>query len=156
MDKNRQSGELTLIENDPPYRELNMLKDGYNNLVVHVKDLITALMDNEKNLREAEMRVLNEQIKPHFLYNSLETIGFLALDAGADNVHDALETLGSFYRDFLSKGSAEIPLAKEVHIVKDYLSLLKLRYGDIIEDEYDISPFRARHRARRMGYSALF
>ncbi|MCR5358036.1 MAG: histidine kinase [Lachnospiraceae bacterium] len=140
MDKNRQSGELTLIETDPPYRELNMLKDGYNNLVVHVKDLIAALMDNEKNLREAEMRVLNEQIKPHFLYNSLETIGFLALDAGADNVHDALETLGSFYRDFLSKGSAEIPLSKEVHIVKDYLSLLKLRYGDIIEDEYDISP----------------
>ncbi|MBR5766081.1 MAG: histidine kinase [Lachnospiraceae bacterium] len=138
MDKNRQSGELTLIETDPPYRELNMLKDGYNNLVLHVKDLIAALMDNEKNLREAEMRVLNEQIKPHFLYNSLETIGFLALDAGADDVHDALETLGSFYRDFLSKGSSEIPLEREVHIVKDYLSLLKLRYGDIIEDVYDI------------------
>ncbi len=138
MEKNRQSGELTLIETDPPYRELVMLKDGYNNLVIHVKDLIDALMNNEKELREAEMRVLNEQIKPHFLYNSLETIGFLALDAGAENVHDALETLGSFYRDFLSKGSAEIPFEREVHIVKDYLSLLKLRYGDIIEDEYDI------------------
>ncbi len=138
MEKNRQSGELTLIETDPPYRELVMLKDGYNNLVIHVKDLIDALVNNEKELREAEMRVLNEQIKPHFLYNSLETIGFLALDAGADNVHDALETLGSFYRDFLSKGSAEIPFEREVHIVKDYLSLLKLRYGDIIEDEYDI------------------
>ena len=85
------------------------------------------------------MRVLQEQIKPHFLYNSIETIGFLALDAGADKVHDALETLGSFYRNFLSKGDREIRLNQEINIVKDYLSLQKLRYGDIIEDEYDIT-----------------
>jgi len=84
------------------------------------------------------MRVLQEQIKPHFLYNSIETIGFMALDAGADKVHDALETMGSFYRNFLSKGGREIPFSREISIVKDYLSLQKLRYGDIIEDEYDI------------------
>ena len=62
----------------------------------------------------------------------------MALDAGAGSVHDALETLGSFYRNYLSKGDREIPLSREVCIVKDYLSLQKLRYGDIIEDEYDI------------------
>ena len=85
------------------------------------------------------MRVLQEQIKPHFLYNSIETIGFMALDAGAPGVHDALETLGSFYRNFLSKGDREIPLSREIWIVKDYLALQKLRYGDVIEDEYDIA-----------------
>ncbi|MBP5414506.1 MAG: histidine kinase, partial [Lachnospiraceae bacterium] len=90
-------------------------------------------------IRRAELRILQEQIKPHFLYNSIETIGFLALDAGAENVHDALETLGSFYRNFLSKGDRDIPLSREICIVKDYLLLQKLRYGDIIEDDYDIS-----------------
>ena len=85
------------------------------------------------------MRVLHEQIKPHFLYNSLETISFMALDAGASDVHAALETLGSFYRNFLSKGDREIPLNREISIIKDYLALQKLRYGDIINDEYDIA-----------------
>ncbi|MCR5669489.1 MAG: sensor histidine kinase [Butyrivibrio sp.] len=140
MEKNKQSGELKKINVDMPYSELDMLENDYNRMIDHVNELIATLIDKEKNLQRAEMRVLNEQIKPHFLYNSIETIGFLALDAGADNVHDALETLGSFYRNFLSKGGREIPLSREICIVKDYLSLQRLRYGDILQDEYDIDP----------------
>jgi two-component system sensor histidine kinase YesM len=121
------------------YSELDMLKTSYNSMIDYVKELIGAVIDKEKTVQRMEMRVLQEQIKPHFLYNSIETIGYLALEAGADKVHNALETLGSFYRNFLSKGSREITLSREIAIVKDYLSLQKLRYGDIIEDEYDIS-----------------
>ncbi len=138
MEKNRQEGELKKVDVDVPFSEFNMLQGDYNNMIDHVNELIGTLMEKEKTLQRAEMRVLQEQIKPHFLYNSIETIGFLALDAGASNVHDALETLGSFYRNFLSKGDRAIPLSREVWIVKDYLSLQKLRYGDILEDEYDI------------------
>ncbi|HEX3077191.1 MAG TPA: ATP-binding protein, partial [Lachnospiraceae bacterium] len=54
----------------------------------------------------------------------------------ASKVQSALETLGSFYRNFLSKGDREIPLHRELRITQDYLSLQKLRYGDIFEDEY--------------------
>ncbi len=139
MDKNIRSGDLEKIDVDMPSTELEMLKGDYNSLIDHVNELIDTLIDKEKTLQRAEMRVLQEQIKPHFLYNSIETIGFMALDAGAGNVHDALETLGSFYRNFLSKGDREIPLSREVWIVKDYLALQKLRYGDIINDEYDIA-----------------
>lgn len=140
MERNKASGELKPIETHIPDGELNELKNDYNSLIGHVNELIETLLEQEKTLQKAEMRVLQEQIKPHFLYNSIETIGFLALDAGADNVHDALETLGSFYRNFLSKGGREIPLSREISIVKDYLSLQELRYGDIIKAEYDISP----------------
>ncbi|MCR5178743.1 MAG: histidine kinase [Lachnospiraceae bacterium] len=140
MEKNKRSGELKRIDVSMPDNELGMLKDDYNDLIDHVNELIATNQKKEEILRRAEMRVLQEQIKPHFLYNSIETIGFLALDAGADNVHSALETMGSFYRNFLSKGDKEIPLAREVQIVRDYLSLQKLRYGDIIEDSYDIAP----------------
>ena len=136
--KNRQAGELKVIDKPMPNTELAMLEGDYNNMIEHVNELIATLMEKEKTLQKAEMRVLQEQIKPHFLYNSIETIGFMALDAGADKVHDALETLGSFYRNFLSKGGREIPLSREARIVKDYLALQKLRYGDIIEDSYEI------------------
>jgi len=140
MEHNKQSGSLKKIEMEIPYRELDMLKGDYNDMIDHVNELFERVIENEKTLQRAEMRVLQEQIKPHFLYNSIETISFLALDAGADKVYDALETMGSFYRNFLSKGSREIELAQEIRIVKDYLSLQKLRYGDIIEDEYEIAP----------------
>ena len=140
MEKNRASGQLDKIDVAVSSSELELLEGDYNNMIDHVNELIERLMENEKTLQKAEMRVLQEQIKPHFLYNSIETIGFLALEAGAGNVHEALETMGSFYRNFLSKGGRDIPLSREVKIVKDYLSLQKLRYGDIIEDEYDVTP----------------
>ena len=139
MDRNKQSGNLKKIETKMPNGELEMLEADYNDLIDHVNELIETLVEKEKGLQKAEMRVLQEQIKPHFLYNSIETIGFMALEAGADNVHDALEIMGRFYRNFLSKGGREIPFSREITIVKDYLSLQKLRYGDIIEDEYDIA-----------------
>ena len=140
MEHNKQSGDLRKIDLDMPYSELNMLKGDYNDMIDHVNDLISTVIEKEQTLQRAEMRVLQEQIKPHFLYNSIETISFLALDAGADRVYDALETLGSFYRNFLSKGDREIRLEQEIRIVQDYLSLQKLRYGDVLEDAYDISP----------------
>lgn len=138
MEKNKESGQLEKIDLDVPRNEIHMLKDSYNSMIEHVNDLIKRLLEKEKTIQKAEMRVLHEQIKPHFLYNSLETIGFLAMDAGAENVYSALETLGSFYRNFLSKGDREIPVRREILIVQDYLSIQKLRYGDIFQDEYDI------------------
>ncbi|MCR5502215.1 MAG: sensor histidine kinase [Lachnospiraceae bacterium] len=138
MERNKEAGRLEPIEASIVDNEIGMLKDTYNAMVERINDLFTRNIENEKVIRRAELRVLQEQIKPHFLYNSLETISYLALDAGADNVHDALETLGSFYRNFLSKGDRTITLAREVRIVRDYLALQKLRYGDVIEDVYDI------------------
>ncbi len=138
MEKNRQFGMLQKIQVDMPSTELAMLENDYNGMIDHVNALIQTLMEKEKTLQRAELRVLQEQIKPHFLYNSIDTIGYMALEAGAAEVHEALETLGSFYRNFLSKGDRNIPLSRELWIVKDYLSLQKLRYGDILEDEYDI------------------
>ena len=140
MEKKRQKEVIEKIDIKLPDNEIGSLQEGYNNMVDHSNLLMERLVEKEQTLQKAEMRVLQEQIKPHFLYNSLETIGFLAMDAGAEKVHGALETLGSFYRNFLSKGDREIPLKREITIIKDYLSLQKLRYGDIINDEYDIAP----------------
>ena len=139
MENNTRKGKLEKIDINIPRNEICVLKDSYNNMVERINELFNNLIEKEKNLQKAEVRVLNEQIKPHFLYNSLETIGFLAMDAGADEVHTALETLGSFYRNFLSKGERIIPLKTEISIIRDYLSLQKLRYGDILNDEYDIA-----------------
>lgn len=139
MEQTKQNGYLTKLDVHMPDNEIGLLADSYNSMIGHLNELFNELIVREKAQQQAEIRVLHEQIKPHFLYNSLETISYLAMEAGADKVYTSLETLGSFYRNFLSKGSGEISLRREISIIQDYLSLQKLRYGEIIKDEYDIA-----------------
>jgi two-component system, sensor histidine kinase YesM len=138
MTNTKSNGLLQKTHLSLPDNEIRRLAETYNSMIDHINQLITELIEKEKSIQKAEMRILHEQIKPHFLYNSLETISYMALQSNAPSVHDALETLGSFYRNFLSKGSREIPLRNEILIVKDYLVLQKLRYGEIFDDEYEL------------------
>lgn len=138
IDNTKTNGMLHEINLSLPNNEIRRLADSYNSMIVHINELITQLIEKEKSVRKAEISVLHEQIKPHFLYNSLETISYMAMQSKAAQVHDALETLGSFYRNFLSKGSRNIPLRNEILIVKDYLALQKLRYGNTFDDEYEL------------------
>ncbi|MCQ2496468.1 MAG: sensor histidine kinase [Lachnospiraceae bacterium] len=138
MERTKNSGWVKTLDAEVKPNEIGMLKDSFNTVIERQNDLFDSLMEQEKAAQKAEMLVLHEQIKPHFLYNSLETINFMALEAGAEEVSLAVETLGSFYRNFLSKGSREIELKREISIIQDYLKLQKLRYGDIISDEYNI------------------
>lgn len=117
---------------------IGYLKNIKNNKLIEINRLIDELLEKEKAMQKAELEILREQINPHFLYNTLGTIADLALQNSADEVYDAIETLGNFYRRFLSKGSKEITIREEVAIVKDYLKLQKLRYEDVFEDEYDL------------------
>ena len=118
--------------------EIGMLKDSYNEMLLETNNLIDQLLDKEKSVRKAEIDILQEQIKPHFLYNTIEMIASLSLDAGREEIYDALETLGSFYRQFLSSGSNEVTLKTEIEIIQNYLKIQKLRYGDIFEACYDV------------------
>jgi two-component system sensor histidine kinase YesM len=138
MEDTKRSGWLKKIDVKMPDNEIGQLADSYNSMNEYLQEVLNRLIDKEKAVQRVEMRVLQEQIKPHFLYNSLETISYMACEAGADKVYSALETLGSFYRNFLSKGDREIPLKREIQIIRDYLSIQKLRYGENINDEYDI------------------
>ena len=133
-----KSGWLRRVSLKLPDDEIGHLKNSYNDMLVAINQLINELLEKEKAMQKAELDVLQEQIKPHFLYNTLDTIGYLALLESSEKVYDSIETLGNFYRRFLSKGSKVIPIRGEVAIVKDYLKLQKLRYDDVIEDEYDL------------------
>lgn len=136
MERTRSSGWLKKIDTEMPNNEIGRLAESYNSMIEYLNELFKRLLENEKNVQKAEIRVLQEQIKPHFLYNTLETISYMAVQENANKTHDALETLGSFYRNFLSKGDREIPLKRELRITQDYISLQKLRYENIFEDEY--------------------
>lgn len=116
--------------------EIGLLKDSYNDMLLEAKRLIEQLLEKEQSIRKAEIDILQEQIKPHFLYNTIEMIACLSLEEKGEDVYNALETLGRFYRQFLSKGENEVTLKTELEIIQDYLTIQKLRYGNIFEDVY--------------------
>lgn len=138
MDRTKSSGWIERIDADMPDNEIGHLAETYNQTLDYLNELFQRLLKEEENIRMAELRVLQEQIKPHFLYNTLETIGYIAVEERAERAHAALETLGSFYRNSLSKGEREVPFRRELAITKDYLSLQKLRYGSSFDEEYEI------------------
>ena len=138
METTRESGWLEKVDIERPNNEIGILADNYNSMIESLNTLFKELIEKEKAVQKAEMSVLYEQIKPHFLYNSLECINAMAYEVGASDVQTAIEKLGSFYRNTLSKGSGEIPLKREIAIIKDYIYLQRLRYGDILNDEYDL------------------
>ncbi len=120
--------------------EIGELKNNYNLMIMEINNLIIKLLNEEKKKRKFELDVLNEQIKPHFLYNTLDNIAYLALSGNNQTVYEAVNALGSFCRISLSKGSEVISLENEVRQIQNYLLLQKLRYGEMISDEYNISP----------------
>lgn len=132
-----KQGHFHRVSIQLPDDEIGQLKDSYNQMMVELNRLVEELIDKEKEIQKAELDILQEQIKPHFLYNTIDMIANLALEAGAEHVFEALETLGDFYRRFLSKGSKEVTILEELDIARDYLKLQKLRYGDIFDDVYE-------------------
>jgi len=119
--------------------EIGDLKDTYNEMILAFHNLLEHQLAQEKAMSEANFLALQEQIKPHFLYNTLQTIAALSLDGTRSEVYHAIETLGAFYRKFLSNGENMINLEAELDIVRQYIQLLKLRFQNRFDDHYEIS-----------------
>lgn len=133
-----QNGWLHRVSMSVNDDEIGLLKNSYNAMLIEINQLIEELLQKEKTLRMAELDALQEQMKPHFLYNTLDMIRYMALENRTDEVYNMLETLGNFYRRFLSKGSTDLSLGEEIEIVKSYLTLQRTRFEDIFTDEYEI------------------
>lgn len=118
--------------------EIGRLKDGYNLMVEEIEELIGRIIKEQKFKRKAELNVLQEQIKPHFLYNTFDAISALALMGKNEEVYTIMKALGTYYRASLSKGSEVITIGKEIEIVKNYLVIQNYRYRDMFQVTYDI------------------
>lgn len=114
-----------------------------NSIKAHINDKVQAerILDERMHmLKKAQYDMLQSQINPHFLYNTLETINWMAFDlAGAENpVSTALVDLAAFFRNALSTSGYLITVNDEIKYTKDYISILYLRYSDLFDVKWDI------------------
>jgi two-component system sensor histidine kinase YesM len=122
---------ITLHGND----ELSGLADDFNAMVVDINGLMNEVYNTQKEKRQKELQVLQSQINPHFIYNTLDTLQWKALEYEANEIADLIMSLSSFFRISLNKGKEFISLDKELEHVKSYLTIQQFRYNDILEYE---------------------
>ena len=128
---------LVMADNVDEITELGM---SFNILVGKVRDLLAAKIREQENLQKAELRALQAQINPHFLYNTLDAIIWLAEAGRAHQVVEVVRALSRFFRITLSNGKDWITVDEEIDHVRSYLTIQKIRYRDILDFEIDIAP----------------
>jgi two-component system sensor histidine kinase YesM len=109
--------------------EVGRLGRSYNAMISEIRNLIDLVYEEQHEKREAELRILQEQIKPHFLYNTLETIRYLARRRGAKDVEDMVVALTKLFRIGLSRGAETIALRNELDHAASYLFIQNTRYA---------------------------
>lgn len=116
--------------------ELETLADSFNSMVGEISELVEDVKVEQNNLRATELKLLQAQINPHFLYNTLDTIIWLAEDNQKEQVTAMVSSLSDFFRTTLSKGKDYITIREEESHIQSYLEIQQFRYRDIMS--YDI------------------
>ena len=127
------AGNLDARADRPHVKELDNLTDNLNIMAEKIRDLIDENIREQKNLQKSEMKALQAQITPHFLYNTLDTIVWLAEGHQYEQVISVTRNFSSFFRTALNRGKDWISVREELEHVSNYLCIQKVRYRDILE-----------------------
>jgi two-component system sensor histidine kinase YesM len=118
--------------------EITELGMSFNIMIGKIKELLDAKIKEQENLKKAELRALQAQITPHFLYNTLDTIIWMAESKKTDRVIEIVTALSNFFRISLSKGMDWITIGEEVERINSYLTIQKMRYHDILDFKIEV------------------
>ncbi len=136
--KQAERGDLSVRFNSKYNDEIGDLGLSFNHMIVQIDHLIEMVYVEQQNKRFAELKSLQEQIKPHFLYNTLDTISWMAREYGAKDIVKLVDALTSMFRIGLSHGKDIISVKEEMTHVSNYLYIQKIRYKDKLNYQIDI------------------
>lgn len=135
-----ENGNMSIRYNGKRRDEIGMLGNSFNQMLAQIKRLLRQVNEEQRLKREAELRSLQAHIQPHFLYNTLDTIQWLARKDGAYEATQVVESLSRLFRIGLSRGKEIIPLADEFEHIRSYLMIQKTRYKDKLNYSIEIEP----------------
>lgn len=125
------------VEEKGCYESINLARH-FNEMTLKIRELMDDISSKEKYLRTYEINALYSQINPHFLYNTLDTIIWMAEFGESEKVIDITKSLASFFRLSLSRGDEMISLEDELNHAEQYLFIQKQRYEDKLEYEFSV------------------
>lgn len=112
--------------------EIGEIGKGINDLSESVSRLLDSRVENEKQKRDLEYKMLQSQINPHFLYNTLNSIKMMSQAQGATGITEMTTSLASLLRSISKGTSLLVPISEELSLVKNYFTIQNLRYGGMI------------------------
>ncbi len=125
---------------EPVYgsREVTSLSNAFGHLVIRIQELMNQVRNEEIVLRKTELRALQAQINPHFLYNTLDSIAWMCEEGRTKDAVEMVNALARLFRISISKGHELIPVEKEVEHAKSYLQIQKFRYKNQFQYSFDV------------------
>ena len=129
------SGHSDLRANETGSPELVDLARQFNIMLDRIDQLMIAVKEEEQNVRKYELQALSSQINPHFLYNTLDTIVWMAEFNDSKRVVEVTKSLAKYFRLALNQGHEQISLKDEIDHVRQYLFIQKQRYGEKLQYE---------------------
>ena len=134
------SGTQNLRAKEAGASELREVTRQFNDMLDQINQLMAAIRRQEETTRQYELQALSSQINPHFLYNTLDTIIWMAEFQDSQRVVQVTKSLATYFRLALNQGKDLISLSDEINHVRQYLFIQKQRYGDKLEYEIDEDP----------------
>lgn len=142
-------GDFSVYSTYDSKDEIGVLSRHFNEMVSQVKNLIQKVYEEELLKQKAELKSLRMQINPHFLYNSLESINWMARIRGVPEIGKMVKALGDLMRASIS-GDDFVTVGEEIKNIENYLIIQKFRYGDKIEVNIDIKPGIEKHKIPKL------
>ena len=118
--------------------EIAVLSESFNEMIDRVSRLLDQVRVEQESLRRAELELLQSQINPHFLYNTLDTIVWLAEAGDQARVVSMVGSLSKFFRTSLGQGKDQVTIKDELDHVRSYLEIQQVRYQDILDYSIDV------------------
>ncbi len=118
--------------------EVTSLSNAFGHLVIRIQELMNKVRNEEIVLRKTELRALQAQINPHFLYNTLDSIAWMCEEGRTKDVVEMVNALARLFRISISKGHELIPVEKEVEHAKSYLQIQKFRYKNQFQYSFEV------------------
>lgn len=120
--------------------EIGRLGQSYNLLGAHIERLKQEVIRGEARKKEADLRALQAQMNPHFLYNTLSSIHWIALMAGEKRIADMVEGLSDFLRISLNRGKEYCPVKQELDHIRNYVRVQSIRFPEEFAVDYIVDP----------------
>lgn len=120
--------------------DFKKLASGFNTMMDKMLELMEQVKEEQHQMEQIRFNALQSQIKPHFLYNTLECIHWQAEADGNKEISTLVKALAKYYRICLSGGRDIVALSEEIECVRSYLIIQNMRYGNIIDSNFTIDP----------------
>ena len=135
--------------------ELGYLGKCFNKMSLEIDTLVNRVYKEELTRKEAELKALQAQINPHFLFNTLESINWMAQLNNVPEIRDMVTSLGSIMEASIGKGNPLIPLKQELKYVESYILIIKNRYGERLSYETEIDENLIRQQVPKLVLQPL-